>query len=85
VREQKAIGGGRVTAGDQSATTMVARQRFSYLNRHRKLYTIDITMRFAIRRMIAGLLAWMGKVTLLFTLVVAGIGVAAHVWLRLRK
>jgi hypothetical protein len=42
-------------------------------------------MRFAIRRMIAGLLAWMGKVTLLFTLVVAGIGVAAHVWLRLRK
>lgn len=37
-----------------------------------------------LRRMIAGLLAWVGKVTLLFTFVVAGIGVAAHalLWIK---
>src|SRR5262245_47614540 len=37
-----------------------------------------------IRQMIAGLLAWVGKVTLLFTFIFAGISVAAHalVWLK---
>jgi len=39
-------------------------------------------MIIAVRQMIAGLLAWVGKVTLLFTLIVAGIAVAAYVWLR---
>ena len=40
-------------------------------------------MILGIRRMIAGLLAWVGKVTLLFTLIVAGAAVAAHVLTRL--
>lgn len=37
-----------------------------------------------LRRKIAGLLAWVGKVTLLFTCVVAGMSVAAHalLWLK---
>lgn len=39
-------------------------------------------MILGIRRMIAGLLAWIGKVTLLFTLIVAGAVVAAHVLTR---
>jgi hypothetical protein len=41
-------------------------------------------MMLSIRRMIAGLLAWVGKVTLLFTLVVAGMDVAAHVLTRMK-
>jgi hypothetical protein len=41
-------------------------------------------MMFGIRRMIAGLLAWVGKVTLLFTLIVAGMDVAAHVLTRMK-
>jgi hypothetical protein len=39
---------------------------------------------FRIRRMIAGLLAWVGKVTLLFTLVGVGTGVVAHVLTRIK-
>src|SRR5262245_10097552 len=37
-----------------------------------------------VRRTIAGLFAWVGKVTLLFTLVVAGVDVAAHVLTRMQ-
>jgi hypothetical protein len=37
-----------------------------------------------LRRKIAGLLVWVGKVTLLFTLAVAGIGVAACLLTRIR-
>jgi hypothetical protein len=37
-----------------------------------------------VRRTIAGLFAWVGKVTLLFTLVVAGVDVAAHVLTRMK-
>jgi hypothetical protein len=37
-----------------------------------------------VRRTIAGLFAWVGKVTLLFTLVVAGVDVAAHVLTRIK-
>ena len=40
-------------------------------------------MILGIRRIIAGVLAWVGKVTLLFTLIVAGAGVAAHVVTRI--
>jgi hypothetical protein len=40
---------------------------------------------FRIRQMIAGLLAWVGKVTLLFTLAGAGTGVAAHVLARIKS
>jgi hypothetical protein len=39
---------------------------------------------FRIRQMIAGLLAWIGKVTLLFTLVGAGTGVVAYVLTRIK-
>jgi hypothetical protein len=39
---------------------------------------------FRIRQMIAGLLAWVGKVTLLFTLAGAGTGVVAHVLTRVK-
>src|SRR5262249_34497323 len=39
---------------------------------------------FRIRQMIAGLLAWVGKVTLLFTLAGAGTGVAAYVLTRIK-
>jgi len=39
---------------------------------------------FRIRQMIAGLLAWVGKVTLLFTLAGAGTGVVAHVLTRIK-
>lgn len=39
---------------------------------------------FRIGQMIAGLLAWVGKVTLLFTLAGAGTGVAAHVLTRIK-
>jgi len=41
-------------------------------------------MIFWLRRKIAGLLAWVGKVTLLFTLAVAGIGVVAYLLTRIR-
>jgi len=37
-----------------------------------------------VRRKIAGLLAWVGKVTLLFTLIVAGAVVAAYVFTRIK-
>jgi hypothetical protein len=39
---------------------------------------------FRIGQMIAGLLAWVGKVTLLFTLAGAGTGVGAYVLTRIR-
>jgi hypothetical protein len=39
---------------------------------------------FRIRQMIAGLLAWIGKVTLLFTLAGAGTGVVAYVLTRIK-
>jgi hypothetical protein len=39
---------------------------------------------FRIRQMIAGLLAWVGKVTLLFTLAGAGTGVVAYVLTRIK-
>jgi hypothetical protein len=39
---------------------------------------------FRIGQMIAGLLAWVGKVTLLFTLIGAGTGVVAHVLTRIK-
>jgi hypothetical protein len=39
---------------------------------------------FRIGQMIAGLLAWVGKVTLLFTLAGAGTGVVAHVLTRIK-
>src|SRR5215510_13769866 len=39
---------------------------------------------FRIRHMIAGLLAWVGKVTLLFSLAGAGTGVVAHVLTRIK-
>jgi hypothetical protein len=39
---------------------------------------------FRIRQMIAGLLAWIGKVTLLFTLAGAGTGVVAYVLTRVK-
>jgi hypothetical protein len=39
---------------------------------------------FRIRQMIAGLLAWVGKVTLLFTLAGVGTGVMAHVLTRIK-
>jgi len=44
------------------------------------LYPIDVAMIFWLRRKIAGVLAWVGKVTLLFTLAVTGIGVAAYLF-----
>ena len=37
-----------------------------------------------VRRKIAGLLAWVGKVTLLFTLIVAGAVVATYVFTRIK-
>jgi hypothetical protein len=39
---------------------------------------------FRIRQLIAGLLAWVGKVTLLFTFAGAGTGVAAYVLTRIK-
>jgi len=39
---------------------------------------------FCIRQMIAGLLAWVGKVTLLFTLAGVGTGVVAYVLARVK-
>jgi hypothetical protein len=39
---------------------------------------------FRIRQTIAGLLAWIGKVTLLFTLAGAGTGVVAYVFTRIK-
>jgi hypothetical protein len=39
---------------------------------------------FRIRQMIAGLLAWVGKVTLLFTLAGVGTGVVAYLFTRIK-
>jgi hypothetical protein len=48
-----------------------------------ELQALDVTMILGIRRMIAGLLAWVGKVTLLFTLIVAGAAAATYVLTRI--
>jgi hypothetical protein len=47
------------------------------------LYPIDVAMIFWLRRQIAGVLSWVGKVTLLFTLAVTGIGVAVYLFTRI--